>query len=87
MQRPDEKKDDEKIAVLIDADNTSGKKLKLILEEISAKGQVVVKRAYGDFSNESLKNWQIPLNELAIDPIRQKLNRYIDDHRGHGFAL
>ena len=60
-----------KIAVLIDADNTSHEKLRLIIEELSAFGQIVVKRAYGDFSSEYLKNWKQPLNELAIQPQQQ----------------
>ena len=60
-----------KIAVLIDADNTPHGKLPLIVEELSAFGQIVVKRAYGDFSSEYLKNWKQPLNELAIKPEQQ----------------
>ena len=38
-----------KIAVLIDSDNTPRGKLRLIVEELSAFGRIVVKRAYGDF--------------------------------------
>ena len=60
-----------KIAVLIDSDNTPRGKLPLIVEELSAFGQLVVKRAYGDFSSEYLKNWKQPLNELAIQPEQQ----------------
>lgn len=60
-----------KIAVLIDSDNTSHAKLNLIMEELSSLGKVVVKRAYGDFSSEYLKNWKDPLNKLAIQPRQQ----------------
>lgn len=60
-----------KIAVLIDADNAQYAKLKLILDEISAHGHLVIKRAYGDWSSDYLKNWKTPLNELAIQPIQQ----------------
>ena len=60
-----------KIAVLIDSDNTPRGKLPLIFEELSAFGQIVVKRAYGDFSSDTLKNWKQPLNELAIKPEQQ----------------
>lgn len=60
-----------KIAVLIDADNTQLLKLKEILAEISTYGHIIVKRAYGDWSNPSLKNWKDELNELAIQPIQQ----------------
>jgi uncharacterized protein (TIGR00288 family) len=63
--------DHKKIAILIDADNAQHSKLKAILDEISAHGHVVVKRAYGDWSGENLKNWKNSLNELAIQPIQQ----------------
>lgn len=60
-----------KIAVLIDADNAQYSKVKAILDEISAHGHVVIKRAYGDWSSDYLKNWKQALNELAIQPIQQ----------------
>lgn len=60
-----------KIAVLIDADNAQLSKLPLILEELSSHGHVVTKRAYGDWSIDSLKNWKTVLNELAIQPVQQ----------------
>lgn len=63
--------DNKKIAVLIDSDNTPHSKLPLIIEELSGFGQIVVKRAYGDFSSDCLKNWKTPLNELAIQPRQQ----------------
>ena len=60
-----------KIAVLIDADNAQLSKLKAILDEISAHGHILIKRAYGDWSIDQLKNWKQTLNELAIQPIQQ----------------
>ncbi len=60
-----------KIAVLIDADNAQLSKLKSILEEVSTHGHIIIKRAYGDWSSELLKNWKRELNELAIEPIQQ----------------
>ena len=60
-----------KVAVLIDADNAQLAKLSPILDEISALGHVRIKRAYGDWSADTLKNWKKLLNELAIQPIQQ----------------
>ncbi|EPJ2748632.1 NYN domain-containing protein [Vibrio parahaemolyticus] len=60
-----------KIAVLIDSENTPHSKLSSIIEELSRYGQIIVKRAYGDFSTEQLKNWKQPLNELAIQAKQQ----------------
>ncbi|ANG61141.1 hypothetical protein A8C75_00835 [Marinobacterium aestuarii] len=60
-----------KIAVLVDADNAQRSKTKHILDELSGHGHIVVKRAYGDWSSENLKNWRTTLNELAIQPCQQ----------------
>ncbi|WP_428242672.1 NYN domain-containing protein [Gynuella sp.] len=60
-----------KIAVLIDADNAQLSKIGAILSELSAHGHIVIKRAYGDWSSEYLKNWKQTLNELAIQPKQQ----------------
>lgn len=60
-----------KLAVLIDSENTPHSTLAQIVEELSSYGQIIVKRAYGDFSSEHLKNWKKPLNELAIQPRQQ----------------
>lgn len=63
--------EEKKIAILIDAENTQLSSLEAILSEISKKGYVVVKRAYGDWSSVYLKNWKQTINELAIQPIQQ----------------
>ncbi len=60
-----------KIAVLIDGDNAQCAKMKLILDELSAHGHILTKRAYGDWSADNLKNWKKTLNELAIQPVQQ----------------
>ena len=60
-----------KIAVLIDADNAQYSMMSSIISEVSVHGHIVVKRAYGDWSSELLKNWKTVLNELAIQPIQQ----------------
>ena len=60
-----------KIVVLIDADNAQLSKLEAILQETAARGQIITKRAYGDWSKDTLKNWKNSLNTLAIQPIQQ----------------
>jgi len=59
------------IAVLIDADNAQLTKLKAILNEISKYGRIIVRKAYGDWKNPSLKNWEDELKQLAIKPEQQ----------------
>lgn len=61
----------DKIAVLIDADNAQLTKLKGILDEISKYGRIIVKKAYGDWKNPTLKNWEDELKQLAIKPEQQ----------------
>ncbi len=60
-----------KIAVLIDAENAQCSVLSAVLNEISTHGHIIVKKAYGDWSSNHLKNWKGPLNELAINPVQQ----------------
>lgn len=59
------------IALLIDADNAEEKKMKSVIMQISAFGRIVVKRAYGNWTKDVLKNWESDFRELAIKPIQQ----------------
>ncbi len=60
-----------KLAVLIDAENTQLSALPAIMTELAKNGYIIVKRAYGDWASNHLKNWKDPLNELAIQPVQQ----------------
>ncbi|MGH3367507.1 MAG: NYN domain-containing protein [Nocardioidaceae bacterium] len=61
----------DRIAVLIDADNTSPKYAEAILDELAKYGTPTVKRAYGDFSSSRLGGWTRELNARAIKPMHQ----------------
>ena len=60
-----------RIAVLIDADNTSPKYAEALLEELAKYGTPTIKRAYGDFSSQRLSGWTRELNARAIRAIHQ----------------
>lgn len=60
-----------KLAVLIDADNTSAEIIESLLEEIAKYGVASVKRIYGDWSSENLRKWREVLLPHAIIPIQQ----------------
>lgn len=62
---------EKKIAVLIDAENAQRAVLGAVLAELSKHGNIIVKRAYGDWASNHLRNWKSQLNELAIAPIQQ----------------
>jgi uncharacterized protein (TIGR00288 family) len=60
-----------RIAVLIDADNTSPKYAEALLEEVAKYGTPTIKRAYGDFSSSRLNGWTRELNARAIRSMHQ----------------
>ncbi len=60
-----------KIVLLIDSDNTQHSKLKPVIDRISTYGRIVVKKAYGDWKNPLLKNWEPLLKRLAIKAEQQ----------------
>ena len=59
------------VAVFIDADNTQYSKLDSIFEKANTYGRIVVKRAYGNWTKETLKNWSDCLKKYAIKQIQQ----------------
>lgn len=61
----------QKIVVMIDADNTQLSKMADVLREISTHGRIVVKRAYGNWRKETLKNWENEIKRLAIKAEQQ----------------
>lgn len=60
-----------RIAVLIDADNTSAKYAEALLEEVAKYGTPTIKRAYGDFASTHLTGWTKQLNARAIRSMHQ----------------
>ncbi|MEO5662520.1 MAG: NYN domain-containing protein [Nocardioides sp.] len=60
-----------RIAVLIDADNTSAKYAEALLEEVAKYGTPTIKRAYGDFASPHLTGWTKQLNARAIRSMHQ----------------
>lgn len=61
----------EKIVLLIDADNTQLSKIEAVIREISTHGRIIVKRAYGNWKKDALKNWENELKRLAIKAEQQ----------------
>ncbi|SDP42331.1 TIGR00288 family protein [Pedococcus dokdonensis] len=60
-----------RIALLIDADNSSASKIDLILNELSAYGETSIRRAYGNWTKAGLKPWAEVLHPRAIRPVQQ----------------
>ena len=60
-----------RLAVLIDADNTSARIVDGLFEEIAKIGEASVRRIYGDFSSPRSKGWADVLARHAIIPQQQ----------------
>lgn len=61
----------QKIAVLIDADNTPASKLEAVFKKLSTYGRIVVKRAYGNWEKSSLSKWENETKRLALKAVQQ----------------
>lgn len=64
-------KKQQRLAVLIDADNAQSKVIEGLLDEIATYGVASVKRIYGDWTNGKLQGWKNVLLEYGIHPMQQ----------------
>lgn len=62
---------EDKLAVLIDADNVPYSNVKEMFEEISKNGTPTIKRIYADWTKPTVSGWKNVLLENAITPIQQ----------------
>lgn len=62
---------DNKLAVLIDADNVPYAHVKEMLDEIAKYGTPTIKRIYADWTKRTVAGWKSVLLENAITPIQQ----------------
>ena len=63
--------DNQKLAVLIDADNAQASVIQELLAEVSRYGTATIKRAYGDWTTQNLRGWKDVLHTMAIQPVQQ----------------
>ena len=83
-----------RLAVLIDADNAQPSITEGLLSEVAKYGVASVKRIYGDWTTPSLSGWKSVLLEHSIQPVqqfrytvRQECDRQCNDNRCNGPAL
>jgi glycerol-3-phosphate dehydrogenase len=55
----------QKLAVLIDADNAQASVIQELLAEVSRYGTATIKRAYGDWTTTNLRGWKDVLHTMA----------------------
>ncbi len=63
-----------RVALLIDAENISYKYITTIFDELKELGSVTIRKVYGDLSNEHTKPWVEPIQKYAITPVQQYQN-------------
>jgi len=63
-----------RVAVLIDADNTSGTAAGAVIAEASRHGRLVIRRVYGDWTSNALQKWKVVLADHAMQPAQQFAN-------------
>ena len=63
-----------RIALLIDAENISYKYIDTIFDELKEIGSVTIRKVYGDLSKEGTKPWVNPIQKYAITPVQQYQN-------------
>ncbi len=75
----------ERIALLIDVENIPHKYYESIEDEMLRKGNIIIKRAYGNWKDQKLNNWEKILIPNAISPIQ--ISRYVQGKNSSDIAL
>lgn len=65
------KQGNDRLAVLIDADQGQHGVLQELMSEISRYGTATIKRAYGDWTEQNMSKWKAMLQANAIQPVQQ----------------
>ncbi len=63
--------EEKRLALLIDAENTSPKYVEVIISELKKYGVITYQRMYGDFTSPSMTDWHKKALKNAIVPIQQ----------------
>ena len=61
----------DRIAVMIDADNTRPAYANEVLSEVAKYGNPTIRRVYGDWTNPHLTQWSRKLNSLGLRAMHQ----------------
>ena len=67
-------RDEPRVAMLIDADNVSGRNAGAVIAEAGRHGRPIIRRIYGDWTSTALRQWKAILADHAVQPIQQFAN-------------
>jgi len=63
-----------RVAVLIDAENVASKYISIVLNEANNLGNVIIRRIYGDWTNQQMNSWKSVVLDNSVQPIQQYSN-------------
>ena len=63
--------DEKKIALFIDADNIPAKYGKLIIESLQSRGEIFIRRIYGNWEKNSLHGWNEYILKYGLNAVQQ----------------
>lgn len=63
-----------KLAVLIDAENIASKYIGVILNEANSLGNIIIRRIYGNWTDQQMRSWREVILNNCIQPIQQYSN-------------
>ena len=63
--------DEKKIALFIDADNIPAKYGKLIIEALQSRGEIFIRRIYGNWEKNSLHTWNECILKYGLNAVQQ----------------
>jgi len=69
--KPESDDEQQRLAVLIDADNAPPTAIEGLLAEVAKYGVASVKRIYGDFTSTRMTQWKQALLKHSISPVQQ----------------
>lgn len=64
-------RDENKYALLIDAENVSSKYIGIVAKEAQSLGNITIRRIYGDWTATAKNSWKDSLLENSLSPIQQ----------------
>ena len=65
--------EDEKLrnfAIFIDGDNTAPQHVGIVMNIVKQRGKILIKKVYGDFSQDNMKSWYKHSLEHSLEPIQ-----------------
>jgi len=71
MGKEQNMRDENKYALLIDAENVSSKYIEIVTKEAQTLGNVTIRRIYGDWTASAKNSWKDSLLENSLSPIQQ----------------